>query len=379
MNPAVPATQFTPGHDAATSRCAVEVANLSYFFGSGELRKQVLDNVNLRIGRGEIVIMTGPSGSGKTTLLTLIGTLRRVQEGELHVLGQPLHSVSRHQLVRIRRQMGFVFQAHNLFESLTALQNVRMALEVEKKYLSSTERNARCAAVLEQMGLGDRLHHRPRQLSGGQKQRVAIARGLVHGPQLVLADEPTAALDEQSGRAVVTLLQQLAKDAGVTIIMVTHDNRILDVADRIVNLVDGTIRSDVRVYEASRIGEMLSRCDLFIGLTPRTLTELADAMQVEEVPAGKRVIAQGDIGDRFYLIRDGRAVVTRDPGGQHLNDLGPGDYFGETALLTGQPRNANVDAATDMVLYSLDPESFHRAIEQRASMDQEVRSSLFGR
>jgi putative ABC transport system ATP-binding protein len=223
------------------SELAVQVRNLDYYFGQGDLRKQVLFDINLELPRGQIVIMTGPSGSGKTTLLTLIGALRMVQDGSLNVLGQELVGLSKSSLVEVRRNIGFIFQAHNLFESLSASQNVEMAIEVLDTWGSKRKR---AIEMLTEVGLGERVDYKPKALSGGQKQRVAIARALVNQPTLILADEPTAALDKQSGRDVVTLMQKLAKEQGCTILMVTHDNRILDVADRIVNLVDGRLESD---------------------------------------------------------------------------------------------------------------------------------------
>ena len=225
----------------AAAEASIQVRDLNYFFGRGDLLKQVLYTISLDLSPGQIVIMTGPSGSGKTTLLTLIGALRSAQEGSLRVLGQELVGLGNRQLVEIRRNIGFIFQAHNLFESLTAAQNVEMAVE-----LTGNFRGKRKQAVdmLGQVGLAERADYKPAQLSGGQKQRVAIARALVNQPQLILADEPTAALDKQSGRDVVTLMQHLAQERGCTILMVTHDNRILDVADRIINLVDGHLESD---------------------------------------------------------------------------------------------------------------------------------------
>lgn len=220
---------------------AVQIHKLNYFFGQGDLRKQVLFDINLALPRGQIVIMTGPSGSGKTTLLTLIGALRTVRDGSLEVLGQQIVGLSKGQLVEVRRNIGFIFQAHNLFDSLTASQNVEMAIELTNDW---KEKRQRAVDVLSQLGLGDRVDYKPKALSGGQKQRVAIARALANHPPLILADEPTAALDKKSGRDVVTLMQHLAKEEGRTILMVTHDNRILDVADRIITLVDGRLESD---------------------------------------------------------------------------------------------------------------------------------------
>lgn len=218
----------------------IVVKNLDHYFGNNQLRKQVLFDINLEINSGEIVIMTGPSGSGKTTLLTLIGGLRSAQSGSLNILGQELAGASPHALTISRRHHGYIFQAHNLHNSLTALQNVKMGLEVHQN-LSLQEMVARSREMLELVGLGERLHYYPDDLSGGQKQRVAIARALVSYPKIVLADEPTAALDSKSGRDVVNLMQKLAKEQDCTILLVTHDNRILDIADRTVYMEDGKL------------------------------------------------------------------------------------------------------------------------------------------
>lgn len=217
---------------------AIQIRRLNHFFGKGSLKKQVLFEVELDISAGEIVLMTGPSGSGKTTLLTLVGSLRSAQEGSLKILGQELCGARTRTLDRARRNNGYIFQAHNLHSSLTALQNVMMGLEVHSHY-SKAQMRDRATAMLAQVGLEERIHYFPDDLSGGQKQRVAIARALVSHPKLVLADEPTAALDSKSGRNVVELMQRLAKEQGCTILMVTHDNRILDIADRIVHMEDG--------------------------------------------------------------------------------------------------------------------------------------------
>ncbi|BAY07975.1 DevA family ABC transporter ATP-binding protein [Calothrix sp. NIES-2098] len=229
-----------------SSKPVISIRNLDHYFGHGQLRKQVLFNINLEINSGEIIIMTGPSGSGKTTLLTLVGGLRSAQSGSLRVLGRELCGASTQELVEARRRNGYIFQADNLHGSLTALQNVKMGLELHQP-LELAEMRSRAAQILEQVGLGHRLHYYPDRLSGGQKQRVAIARALVSYPQIVLADEPTAALDSQSGRDVVNLMQKLAKEQGCTILMVTHDNRILDIADRIVHLEDGNLKSKVTI------------------------------------------------------------------------------------------------------------------------------------
>jgi len=219
----------------------IAIKNLDHFFGEGLLRKQILFKIDLTLKSGEIVIMKGPSGSGKTTLLTLMGALRSPQSGSLQVLGQELVGANKNKMVAIRRQIGYIFQAHNLLECLTARQNVQMSIELHNN-LSSLEAKQKSIAMLEAVGLGDRIEYYPQNLSGGQKQRVAIARALVSHPKLVLADEPTAALDSKSGRDVVEIMQRLAKELGSTILIVTHDNRILDVADRIVEMEDGRLR-----------------------------------------------------------------------------------------------------------------------------------------
>ncbi|MBD2562776.1 DevA family ABC transporter ATP-binding protein [Nostoc sp. UIC 10607] len=218
----------------------IAIKNLNHYYGKGALRKQILFDINLEIYSGEIVIMTGPSGSGKTTLLSLIGGLRSVQEGSLKFLGEELVGVSQNKLVQMRRNIGYIFQAHNLLGFLTAKQNVQMAVELNDN-ISQTEAMAKSKAMLGSVGLEERVDYYPDNLSGGQKQRIAIARALVNRPPLVLADEPTAALDKQSGRDVVEIMQSLAKNQGTTILLVTHDNRILDIADRIVEMEDGLL------------------------------------------------------------------------------------------------------------------------------------------
>lgn len=221
----------------------IAIKNLNHYYGKGALKRQILFNINLDIYPGEIVIMTGPSGSGKTTLLSLIGGLRSVQEGSLKFLGTELSGANQNQLVQIRRKIGYIFQAHNLLGFLTARQNVQMAVELNEA-IAQNEAIAKSAAMLGAVGLEERVNYFPDNLSGGQKQRIAIARALVNRPPLVLADEPTAALDKQSGRDVVEIMQGLAKGQGTSILLVTHDNRILDIADRIVEMEDGLLARD---------------------------------------------------------------------------------------------------------------------------------------
>jgi putative ABC transport system ATP-binding protein len=239
MNPvSISALDYLVVRSPVRPSLAIEVDRLDHFFGEGELKKQVLFNINLTIKAGEIVILTGPSGSGKTTLLSLMGGLRSPQSGSLRMLKTELVGAAKAVAVQARRSCGYIFQAHNLHTSLTAQENVMMGLEVHGTY-SRSQRRDLAVHMLEVVGLGDRTQYYAASLSGGQKQRVAIARALVSRPQIVLADEPTAALDKKSGRDVVELMQKLAKEQRCTILMVTHDNRILDVADRIIYMEDG--------------------------------------------------------------------------------------------------------------------------------------------
>jgi putative ABC transport system ATP-binding protein len=221
----------------------VEISGLDHWFGEGDSSRQVLFNIDLTLKPGELTILLGASGSGKTTLLTLMGCLRQVQSGSLRLLGAELNGASESVLTACRRQLGFIFQAHNLHDSLTAIQNVRMGMEVHGP-AALTNWRANAAHVLGLLGLEDRLDYLPQQLSGGQKQRVAIARALVGNPVIVFADEPTAALDKVSGYEVVTMLRMLGHLRGTTTLMVTHDNRILEMADRILTMEDGRLVDD---------------------------------------------------------------------------------------------------------------------------------------
>ena len=221
----------------------VEIKDLNHWFGDGDQRKQVLRSINLTVQPGEITILLGPSGSGKTTLLTMVGGLRSAQNGSLRIFNEELRQTSKTNLTRLRRKVGFIFQAHNLMPYLNSQQNVRLGMEVVPEWLEQgrAAMNHRCNEVLGQVGPGERIDYFPSKLSGGQKQRVAIARALAASPQLLLADEPIAALDKDSGRDVVDLFRTLARDNKTAIVMVTHDNKILDIADRIVKLEQGSL------------------------------------------------------------------------------------------------------------------------------------------
>jgi putative ABC transport system ATP-binding protein len=220
----------------------IDARGLSHWFGSGEARKQALYSIDLAVPRGSLTALMGPSGSGKTTLLTLLGCLRGVQDGSVRLMGQELHGAQDAKLIALRQRLGFIFQSHNLHESLTALQNVVMGVQVRPGVADDLARKA-AERVLDLVGLSDRLDYLPANLSGGQKQRVAVARALVGNPAVVFADEPTAALDKDSAADVVDLLKRLGAARGTTTLLVTHDPRILDRADRIVTLEDGRIVS----------------------------------------------------------------------------------------------------------------------------------------
>ncbi len=218
----------------------VMIRGLDFSYDEAGRAKQVLFDIDLEICAGEVVLLTGPSGCGKTTLLTLIGGLRTVESGKLVVLGHDLHTCESVELGEIRRQIGFIFQLHNLLDFLTARQNVQMALQLHPG-TTRAQMEERAARMLELVGLGRLIDAYPAHLSGGEKQRVSIARALASRPSLVLADEPTSALDSQTGREVVDLLMRLAREQGCPILMVTHDPRVTGFADRIIKMEDGRI------------------------------------------------------------------------------------------------------------------------------------------
>lgn len=408
----------------------LRVTGVNHYFGTGDTRTQVLFDNHLEVQPGELVIMSGPSGSGKTTLLTLIGGLRTLQEGEIEVWDadrggyRKLRGTPEPELVHVRRLIGFIFQRHNLFDSLTAMQNVRMAQRLRE---SDRDPDSDAQAMLQYLLLGDldlqgkpqrpRFHYKPAALSGGQRQRVAVARALINRPKLVLADEPTAALDANSGLAVVTLLQclarerpdpelqmrvrspeeagengrladwqvpllkRLAAESGTTSLIVTHDARIMNLADRIVHMERGRVESNVVVAERLFVRDGLRRSPAFAAILPDEQLKIADELLVgvhpdlpvrpdqqsahrgrlEVYESGKLIISEGDPVDatsKFYLIRRGRVGVWRS--GNKIAELGPGEYFGEVALLMNQPRNATVRALERVELYTVDRATFDR-------------------
>ena len=357
----------------------VQVRGLSHSFGVDPNRKQVLYDNDLELLPGEIAIMTGPSGSGKTTLLTLIGALRSVQTGSVRVLGRELASLTAPELVEVRRGIGFIFQAHNLFDSLSALENVRMAVELSVR--DRSECDQRSSEMLSRLGLETRIHYKPQALSGGQKQRIAVARALVNRPRLVLADEPTAALDKESGREVVNILKEIAQELSGTVLIVTHDPRIIDVADRIINLVDGRLISDVVVKQAVAISEFLQKCPVFAQQPPAMLLEFAALMKSEFFAPGDVIVRQGDIGDKFYIVASGTVTVTTRKNGISFPPvtLEAGNYFGEVALLTGDPRNATVTAATPVEVLTLAARHFQQALKHSKTFEERLREAIYRR
>jgi putative ABC transport system ATP-binding protein len=372
----------------------LRIRELSHRFGE----QQVLFDINLEIGPGELVILTGPSGCGKTTLLTLIGALRSVQEGSLEVLGRQMHGLDRQGLMTARRDIGFIFQAHNLLDALTALENVTLALDL--KDFNTEQLSAHTAGLLgviqdgpsgpdlprsrdaiafalakgllTHLNLGPHVDKKPGQLSGGQKQRVAIARALCNHPRLILADEPTAALDKVSSGIVIDLLKKLTQH-GSTVLVVTHDNRTMDRGDRVVTMKDGRVESNILVDETVRICVFLQKVALFAGLTPSCLLEVAENMRRETFPRGAAILREGDPGDKFYLIKEGKVEViekTRPAGTAAV--LGSGQFFGDTALLEDRPRDATVVAREPVEVYTLEKDDFLEAQRSFASMREEL-------
>lgn len=414
----------------------LRITGVNHHFGAGDTRTQVLFDNTLEVMPGELVIMSGPSGSGKTTLLTLIGGLRTLQTGEIEIWDgdrgeyRKLFGTPEPELVHVRRLIGFIFQRHNLFDSLTALQNIRMA-----QRLRDTDRDPDADArdLLQYLLLGDldiqgkpqktRFDYKPAALSGGQRQRVAIARALVNRPKLVLADEPTAALDANTGLAVLALVQNLARtrsdadlerlvrpaedagengrlaawqvpllrklaaETGTTSLIVTHDARIMNLADRIVHMERGRIESNVVVAERLFVREGLRQSPSFAAILPEEQQKIADELLVgvhpdlpvrpdqlaahpgrlEVFEPGQDIIRAGDPVNehsKFYLIRHGTVGVWRaaEDGGppRKVAEMGPGRYFGEVALLLDQPRNATVRAIDRVEVYTVDRATFDR-------------------
>lgn len=368
--------------DAATAkviddRTVVKAVGVNFAYGQGESRKQVLFDSHLTISPGEIVVMTGPSGSGKTTLLTLIGALRSVQEGSLATLGRELKGMSSAEQVKLRRDIGFIFQAHNLFDSLTAYQTVYLATELRD--FTKTERRILPEKILTALGLEDHLDYKPKKLSEGQKQRVAIARALVNKPKLILADEPTAALDKENGRRVMDLFKNLTRKRGCSVLIVSHDNRIFGVADRIVNMVDGCIESDTAVTESVAITRFLEKCPVFEGIDPKITLRLASIMDRERHAGGTQIYSMGDAGEKLYLLRSGQAEVIREISGKPevVNVLGAGEFFGQRALFREEKQHATVKVIEDAEVLTLSKAKFHSVIQENPVLEEHLKKVQF--
>ncbi len=230
----------SPMKSTRNSSIAIAARGVEMVYKSGAGYYQALKGIDLDIHKGDIQLLMGPSGSGKTTLLSILAGILTPTSGSVHLLGQEITNLSKQKLARFRlEKIGFIFQGFNLFPALTALENIELALNIQGLYGKKAREES--YFLLSQVGLGNKAHSLPGDLSGGQKQRVAIARALTGHPPLIMADEPTAALDSHSGHGITELLRKLAKEEGCTVLMVTHDPRIVDVADRIVYLEDGML------------------------------------------------------------------------------------------------------------------------------------------
>jgi putative ABC transport system ATP-binding protein len=220
----------------------VSVQDVTKVYGVGLTAFRALDVVSLEVERGEVMLLMGPSGSGKATLISILGCILRPTSGSVKILGEEVTCLGEKQLPRVRLEnIGFIFQGFNLFPTLTAGENVELALDLKGQRGPAAKRRAR--GFLEQVGLGPKYDSFPADLSGGEKQRVAIARAVATEPQVILADEPTAALDSHSGRFVMEMLRELAHRLGRAVVVVTHDNRVLEFGDCVVRIEDGRISS----------------------------------------------------------------------------------------------------------------------------------------
>jgi putative ABC transport system ATP-binding protein len=301
-------------------------------------------------------------------------------------LGRELAGMNAEDLIRIRRRIGFIFQAHNLFGSLTAVQNVRLALELgdDSGTLPKTDAQVQQRAVdlLVRLGLGKKIHHKPQQLSGGQRQRVAIARALANQPRLILADEPTAALDAESADIVVDLLKETIRSGDRTAIVVTHDTKILESAHRIINMRYGEIVSNINVERAKKICKFLQECKVLKELMSGILTDLdlaiANRMTVESFSPGSAIVRQGEDGDKFYMVHEGVVEVIRplSDGSMHHDEIAEGGFFGEVALIRSQQRNATVVAKTQVELFVLQRSQFNEILSLRSGFQEQLQGVL---
>ena len=228
----------------------VEFKNVAKTYRMGEVEIRALHDASFCVEKGELVVIVGPSGAGKTTLLNILGGMDTLSGGTVLLDGEEISHLNRKQLVHYRRQdVGFVFQFYNLIGNLTALENVELANQICKEPLNAQE-------ILRQVGLEDRMHNFPSQLSGGEQQRVAIARALAKNPKLLLCDEPTGALDYQTGKAILKLLQDTGKQTGMTVIIITHNSALTAMADRVIRIKNGTVVSEVTNPQPQNVSEI---------------------------------------------------------------------------------------------------------------------------
>ena len=318
--------------DPVVTSPTLRVDNLVVEFVHEGYAVRPLDGMSFEARAGELIVLLGPSGSGKTTLLSCLGGILTPTSGSIHLGELDITSMKGSELDYFRRShVGFVFQAFNLIASLSAVENVAMPLILTGK--GRKPAIARATALLQQVGLGDRLTHKPSKLSGGQQQRVAVARGLAADPQLLLADEPTANLDLIQAEAIIRLLREL-RDQGRIIVVSTHDARLLPIADRIVRMVSA--------HEQ----------------VPRPAAEI-------ELAAGTLLFAQGDPSDWVYIIVSGEIDILRQLAGgdeELIRTLGAGDYFGELGPMLGFPRAAGARARTAVRLRVLDIAEFRERV-----------------
>jgi putative ABC transport system ATP-binding protein len=310
----------------------LEIKDLVVEYSSGGYAVRPIDGLSVRCEPGELVLLLGPSGCGKTTLLSCLGGILTPTEGTITFGDQTVTGLDGAQLTEYRRNtVGIVFQAFNLVPSLTALENVEVPLRAAK--VPRAERRARATELLESVGLGERMQHRPGDMSGGQQQRVAIARALALDPPLLLADEPTAHLDYIAVEEILRLLRELASGERVIVIS-THDQRMLPLADRVIELVP-------------QFGQSESE------------------PEVVELAAGEELFAQGSFGELIYMLESGEIEILRqleDKRWESRATLTAGQYFGEIGPLFGMPRSATARAKTPVVVTGYSVRDFRQKI-----------------
>jgi len=314
---------------------ALEARNLVKEYRGDNYVVRVLDDLSFDADAGELVVLLGPSGSGKTTLLSCLGGMISPTSGSIRVGDVELTGLAGAERDEFRRRrVGFAFQGFNLIPSLSARENVAVPLLINRS-VSRSEAYARADALLDRVGMGDRLRSKPGQLSGGQQQRVAVARGLVTDPFLLIADEPTASLDHVQAEAVIRILREL-RDDGRVIVVSTHDGRLVPAADRVVHMLPGGA-----------------------SFQPEPVT-------VRYAP-GETIFGQGQHADLVYVITEGSVEIYRDVGDgseEQLAILGAGEYFGELGALMGFPRSASARARADVLVEAMGANEFRQGVER---------------